>query len=245
MTSQRHSPTGSTSDARFARIDWAAIERDLDAWGHARLPRLLTTAECRALAGLYDEPSHFRKRVDLARHRFGGGGDYQYFGDPLPSLVAQLREALYPKLARLANRWNGQLGRDERFPPSLRGFLKRCHAAGQQRPTPLLLRYGDGGFNRLHQDLYGAIAFPLQVTVLLSDPEREFRGGEFLLIEQRARMQSRGDAIALARGEAVVFPTRERPVESARGFSRAVMRHGVSRIEGRRMALGIIFHDAK
>jgi len=245
VNSQRHSPTSSASDARFGRIDWAAVGRDLGAWGHARLPRLLTAAECRALAGLYDEPAHFRARVDLARQRFGGGGDYQYFANPLPPLVAQLREALYPELARVANRWNDQLGRDERFPPTLRGFLKRCHAAGQQRPTPLLLRYGDGGFNRLHQDLYGSIAFPLQVTVLLSEPAKDFRGGEFLLVEQRARMQSRGDAIALARGEAVVFPTWERPVESARGFSRAVMRHGVSRIEGRRMALGIIFHDAK
>jgi hypothetical protein len=243
---RRKQPSSKTgSDARFARIDWAAAERDLDHWGHARLPHLLTAAECRKLAGLYDRQECFRKRVDLARHRFGGGGDYQYFANPLPPIVAQLRERLYPALARIANRWSEQLGREERFPATLAAFQKRCHAAGQLRPTPLLLRYGDGGFNRLHQDLYGAIAFPLQVAVLLSDPQREFRGGEFLLVEQRARMQSRGDAIALSQGEAVVFPTRERPVESARGFSRAAMRHGVSRTDGRRLTLGIIFHDAK
>lgn len=227
-------------------MNWVEAERELEAWGHVRLPRLLLATECRQLAGLYDEPRHFRKRVDLSRHRFGGGGDYQYFGPPLPPLVAELRQALYPQLARIANRWQRALGRSERFPASLSGFLRRCHDAGQERPTPLLLRYGAGGYNRLHQDLYGEVAFPLQVTLLLSDPEREFRGGEFLLVEQRARMQSRGDAIALARGEAIVFPTRERPVESPRGFSRAVMRHGVSRVvSGRRLALGIIFHDAE
>ena len=222
-----------------------AARADLDTWGYARLPRLLSAAECRSLAGLYEEPQHFRKRVNLARQRFGGGGDYQYFANPLPRRVGELRKALYPALAGLANEWQEKLGREERFPATLAAFLEHCHAAGQQRPTPLLLRYGDGGFNRLHQDLYGSVAFPLQVTILLSDPDRDFAGGEFLLVEQRARMQSRGDAIALGRGEAIVFPTRERPVESARGFSRAVMRHGVSRIEGTRLALGIIFHDAK
>ena len=231
--------------SRVARTDWEQVGEALDAWGHARLPGLLTAADCRALARLYDAPEHFRKRVDLARHRFGDRGDYQYFARPLPPLVDALRAALYPPLARIANRWNRQLRSSQRYPDELDAFSRRCRAAGQPHPTPLLLRYADGGYNRLHQDLYGEIAFPLQVTVLLSEPGKDFRGGEFLLTESSARMQSRGDAVALARGEAVVFPTRERPVAGARGYRRATMRHGVSRIEGSRMALGLIFHDAK
>ena len=231
---------------RVSRIDWTRLETDLDAGGYARIPGLLTAAECRGLQSLYPEPRHFRKKVDLARQRFGDGGDYQYFARPLPARVAQLRTALYPGLARIANRWQKTLGSRRRFPRSLRSFLAQCHEAGQEQPTPLLLRYGAGGYNRLHQDLYGAVAFPLQVAVLLSNPERDFSGGEFLLVEQRARMQSRGDAIALRRGEAVVFPTRERPVRGARGVSRAQMRHGMSRLlSGSRLVLGIIFHDAK
>ena len=239
-------PGGDLPEMDVSRIDWARLEADLDTGGHARVPGLLTARECGALARLYPEPRHFRKKVDLAQHRFGDGGDYQYFAHPLPARVAQLRTALYPGLARIANRWQRTLGSEERFPRSLRRFLEQCHAAGQERPTPLLLRYDAGGYNRLHQDLYGAVAFPLQVTVLLSNPELDFAGGEFLLVEHRARMQSRGDAIALRRGEAVVFPTRERPVLAARGVSRAQVRHGMSRLlSGTRLTLGIIFHDAK
>ena len=227
------------------RIDWGAVGAELDAWGYARLPRLVTASECTQLARLYEQTEPFRKRVDLGRHRFGDGGDYQYFAYPLPRLVASLRRALYPPLAAIANRWNEALGHDERHPRTLAAYTKQCHAAGQRQPTPLLLRYGDGGYNRLHQDLYGAVAFPLQVTVLLSRPGRDFEGGEFLLTESAARMQSRGDAVALAQGEGIVFPTRERPIPGARGMRRATVRHGVSRIHGHRMALGIIFHDAK
>lgn len=241
---QASDPTGRL-DRRLGRIAWPALEEALDERGHARLPGLLTARDCKALARLYEEPEHFRKRVDLGRHGFGGGGDYQYFRDPLPDLVATLRRTLYPPLAAIANRWNQRLDKAARFPPTLAAFARQCRDAGQPHPTPLLLRYGDGGYNRLHQDLYGAVAFPLQVTVLLSEPGRDFRGGEFLLTESCARMQSRGDAIALQRGEAVIFPTAERPIPGARGDRRATMRHGVSRIEGARMALGIIFHDAK
>jgi hypothetical protein len=226
-------------------VDWAEVQRDLDERGHARLPGLLSAAECRRLARLYPEDPRFRSTVDMARHRFGLG-EYRYFTRPLPRLVEELRRALYPPLARLANRWQERLGASDRFERSLAGFLRRCRRAGQTRPTPLLLRYEQGGFNNLHQDLYGSVAFPLQVTVLLSRPEHDFRGGEFLLMEQRPRQQSRGEAVALRQGEAIVFPTRERPVQGARGVYRAQLRHGVSRLHsGRRLALGVIFHDAR
>lgn len=239
-------PGGEAGVMHVSRIDWARLEDDLDAHGHARLPGLLTARECRSLARLYSDPKRFRKKVDLAKHRFGDGGDYQYFSRPLPALVSRLRLALYPGLARIANRWQRQLGSTQRFPRSLRPFLALCQAAGQELPTPLLLRYHTGGYNRLHQDLYGSVAFPLQVAVLLSNPETDFSGGEFLLVEQRARMQSRGDAIALQRGEAVVFPTRERPIEGTRGTTRAQVRHGTSPLlSGNRLVLGVIFHDAK
>lgn len=230
--------------ARVARCDWAAAGEALEARGHARLPRLLTAGECRAADLLWEQRERFRSHVDMARHRFGEGA-YRYFASPLPPLVAALRRHLYPPLAGVANLWAERLVSEERYPPTLKGFLARCHRREQRRPTPLLLRYEAGGYNCLHQDLYGPIAFPLQVAILLSEPQRDFTGGELLLVEQRPRMQSRGEAISLARGEALIFPTRERPVAGKRGFSRSRMRHGVSTItSGRRSTLGIIFHDA-
>ena len=232
-------------ESRVRSRDWDEVAAQLDALGHARLPRLLRAAECRALARLYGEDERFRKTVDMERHRFGRG-EYRYFARPLPPLVTALRRALYPPLARIANRWQERLGLSERYEKSLRAFLARCRREGQTRPTPLLLRYEQGGENNLHQDLYGSVAFPLQVAVLLSKPGRDFEGGDFLLVEQRPRQQSRGEAIALAQGEAVVFPTRERPVEGARGVYRAQLRHGASRLlSGERSVLGIIFHDAR
>ncbi len=193
---------------------------------------------------LYEDRARFRKRVVMDRHGYGRG-EYQYFATPLPDAVAGLRTALYPPLAAIANRWALALGEAARFPDDHAAFLERCHAAGQTKPTPLLLRYGPGDYNRLHQDLYGAHVFPLQVVVLLSAPGTEFQGGEFVLTEQRARMQSRVEVVGLAQGDAAVFPVHHRPVAGARGAARAVMRHGVSRVrEGARMTLGIIFHDA-
>jgi hypothetical protein len=238
--------SGRTLAVRLARIDWQQAERCLQDHGYARIPRLLDARQCQGLASLYPDAAHFRKRVDLERHRFGAGGDYQYFARPLPALVDELRSALYPPLARIANAWQALLGREPRYHASLRGLLAECRTHGQSLPTPLLLRYGAGGYNRLHQDVYGPVAFPLQLTCLLSNPTGDFEGGEFLLLEQRPRMQSRGEAVRLERGEAIVFPTRERPVRGARGMQRAQLRHGVSRIiRGERLTLGIIFHDAK
>lgn len=229
---------------RLARIDWERAARDLDDWGYARLPRLLTASECNALAVLYDQDARFRSTIEMEPRRYGRG-QYRYLSHPLPPLVKTLRTRLYPPLARIANRWQERLGRADRFEPTPRAFLARCHRAGQERPTPLLLRYEAGGWNNLHQDLYGPVAFPLQLTCLLSRPGRDFEGGEFLLAEQRPRQQSRGLAVALERGEGIVFATRERPVEGARGVFRAALRHGVSRLlSGRRLALGVIFHDA-
>jgi hypothetical protein len=230
--------------SRLDRIDWRAVARELDAAGYARLPGILGAAECRALAALWSQPRRFRKRIVMEQHRFGAG-EYQYFANPLPPLVRELRTQLYARLAPIANAWREQLGARERYPASLADFLAQCHAQGQQRPTPLLLHYRAGGYNRLHQDLYGAIAFPLQFTCLLSRPGDDFTGGEFLLVEQRPRMQSRGDAIALEQGEGIVFATRERPVTGARGVGRAQHRHGVSVVRsGERTTLGIILHDA-
>lgn len=229
-------------------IEPLSLAADLAKYGHARLP-LLDPAACRELAGLYDQPEAFRSRVVMQRHGFGSG-EYKYLAYPLPEIVARLRGALYPPLAAIANDWAMQLGEtpsgtDGRFPDRLDDYLGQCHAAGQTRPTPLLLRYGVGDYNCLHQDLYGELVFPLQLTILLSDPETDFTGGEFLLVEQRPRMQSRGEAIALAQGEAVIFPVRHRPVRGTRGVYRATMRHGVSRVRsGVRQTLGIIFHDA-
>jgi hypothetical protein len=227
------------------RTDWKRVADDLDRWGYARIPRLLGARECAQLAAIYPRDDAFRKTISMDAHRFGSG-EYRYFSYPLPARVQRLRAALYPKLARIANAWQERLGDRERFEPTLARFLRRCHAHGQRRPTPLLLHYEAGGFNNLHQDLYGPIAFPLQVTIQLSRPGVDFAGGEFLLVEQRPRQQSRGSAIALAQGEAIVFATRERPVEGARGFYRVALRHGVSPLHsGSRTTLGIIFHDAK
>lgn len=229
---------------RLRAYDWARIAAELDAWGCARLDGLLAPAECDALVALYDDDARFRSRVVMARHGYGSG-EYRYFRYPLPPLVARLRAALYARLAPIANRWSEVLGERVRFPAAHADYLARCHAAGQKRPTPLLLRYQAGDYNRLHQDLYGAQVFPLQATVLLSVPGRDFRGGELVFTEQRPRMQSRADVVALGQGDAVVFAVRERPVRGARGLQRAVLRHGVSRLHaGRRHTLGVIFHDA-
>ena len=238
-------PRARTLGERLASLDWRRAARDLDELGHTRLPGLLTAAECRALDALYTRDERFRSTVAMEPRRFGAG-EYRYFAYPLPPLVAELRESLYPPLARIANRWLAALGSPVRYPAELGRFLARCHRQGQGRPTPLLLRYGPGGFNCMHQDVYGPLAFPLQVAFLLSRPEADFSGGEFVLLEQRPRQQSRAEALALRRGEAVVFPNQLRPARGARGVVRAQVRHGVSRVRsGQRTALGVIFHDAK
>jgi hypothetical protein len=205
---------------------------------------LIEPDECRALAALWPDPARFRSRVVMQRHGFGQG-EYQYFAYPLPEPVERLRQALYPELAAVANHWSEQLDQARRFPPTLEAWLRQCHQGGQQRPTPLLLRYGPGDYNCLHRDLYGELVFPVQATVLLSDPRRDFGGGEFMLVEQRPRMQSRGEVVPLALGDAVIFAVNERPVKGTRGFYRTAMRHGVSTLrKGERFTLGIIFHDA-
>ena len=237
-------PTEPGATERAAAADWTAIGAALDERGYAVLPALLAAGECHGLAALYPREEAFRSRIVMERHAFGRG-EYKYFRYPLPAPVAALREALYPALAPIANRWQERLGGATRFPARLADYLGLCHAAGQQRPTPLLLLYCEGDFNRLHQDLYGDLCFPLQATVLLSRPGRDFAGGEFLLVEQRPRMQSRGEVVPLAEGETVIFAVNDRPVAGARGFYRAKMRHGVSRLHrGRRLTLGLIFHDA-
>lgn len=226
-------------------IDWAAAEVELDAAGVARLGGVLAPEDCRALVALYDDAARFRSRVVMARHGFGRG-EYQYLAYPLPDRVQALREALYPRLAPIANRWNERMGLAPRYPGAHAEFLARCHAAGQARPTPLLLRYGPGDYNCLHQDLYGEHVFPLQVVVLLSAPGEDFAGGEFVLTEQRPRMQSRAEVVPLAQGDAVAFAVHHRPVQGTRGIYRVNLRHGVSRIRsGQRHTLGVIFHDAK
>ena len=230
--------------ARIEIIDWRAIAAELDGQGWATFPKLLTPAECREIAGLYEDAGRFRSKVVMARHGFGRG-EYQYFAYPLPDLIDGLRGALYPRLAPIANRWNEAMGVEIRYPADHAAFLESCHAAGQSRPTPLLLRYGPDDYNCLHQDLYGACVFPLQVAILLSEPGEDFEGGEFVLTEQRPRMQSRPSVVPLRRGDGVVFAVNQRPVQGSRGFYRTVLRHGVSRIRaGRRHTLGIIFHDA-
>jgi len=233
-------------ELRLARYDWSQVNADLDRDGVAVLPGLLATAECSGLAALYEEaePSTFRSRIVMSRHGFGQG-EYKYFAYPLPALVAQLRTALYVRLVATANRWNELLGTGVRYPASHAEYLERCHAAGQTRPTPLLLRYGAGDYNCLHQDLYGTHAFPLQVVILLSASGEEFEGGELVLTEQRPRMQSRPTVVPLGRGDAAVFAVNHRPVHGARGIYRVAMRHGVSRIRrGTRSTVGLIFHDA-
>jgi hypothetical protein len=225
-------------------IDWAGLEAQLEERGYALLGRLLPAKECERVRRWFADDARFRSTIEMEPRRFGRGR-YRYFASPLPRPVQELREALYPPLAAIANRWQERLGAAERFEPALAAFLARCHAAGQKRPTPLLLRYEAGGYNRLHQDLYGRIAFPLQVTIVLSREGTEYTGGEFLLTEQPARMQARGIAIRLGLGEAIAFPNALRPVPSARGWSRARVRHGISELRsGERLALGIIFHDA-
>ncbi len=230
-------------DALAPALDWPRIEAALDEDGCAATGPILTAEACAKVAALYDGAT-FRSRVVMARHGYGMG-EYKYFAYPLPAPVAYLRETLYPPLARIANRWNERLGRAADFPPDLATYLARCHAAGQTRPTPLLLKYSAGDYNRLHRDLYGALHFPLQATVLLSAPGRDFTGGEFVLTETRPRMQSRAEVVPLAQGEAVIFAVNERPAQGARGWHRVALRHGVSRIRsGHRMTLGVIFHDA-
>ena len=230
--------------ARVAALPWEAIGAELDARGFATTGPLLDAAECVGLAAVYGEERRFRSRVDMARYRFGLG-EYKYFASPLPEPVATLRQNLYPHLAPIANRWMERLGARERYPATLAGLARLCARHGQTKPTPLLLHYTAGGYNCLHQDLYGAVAFPLQATVLLSDAAADFTGGEFLLVEQRPRAQSAGHVVPLRQGEAVLFATRHRPAKSARGWYRAQLRHGVSEIRsGERYTLGVIFHDA-
>jgi hypothetical protein len=205
---------------------------------------LIEPGQCRALASLWPDKARFRSHVIMQRHGYGQG-EYQYFAYPLPEPVEKLRQALYPALAEVANRWNEQLDKAKRFPPTLQGWLRQCHEGGQKRPTPLLLRYGPDDYNCLHRDLYGELVFPLQATILLSEPDRDFAGGEFMLVEQRPRMQSRGEVVPLEQGDAVIFAVNERPVKGTRGFHRTAMRHGVSSLHrGERFTLGIIFHDA-
>jgi uncharacterized protein len=230
--------------SRLAGIDWGRIGAELDGFGATTTGVLLTPAECVGIASRYGREEGFRSRVVMSRHGFGRG-EYKYYAYPLPGLIAELRTALYPSLAAIANRWEEALGRRGDYPEDHAAYLDRCHAAGQRRPTPLLLRYETGDYNCLHQDLYGALAFPLQVAFLLSAPGEHFTGGEFVLTEQRPRMQSRAEVVSLRQGEGVIFAVNQRPVQGGRGVYRVTMRHGVSRLRsGERFTLGIIFHDA-
>ena len=230
---------------RLAQLDWKAIEASLWQRGYAKTDPLLTPEECNALVALYSKDQLFRSRIDMRRFRFGEG-EYKYFTYPLPPLVQALRETIYPRLAVIANAWAKALGEPEMFPLSHDKLLTSCRRKGQTKPTPLLLRYGAGDYNCLHQDIYGAVAFPLQLTAFLSRPDSDFSGGEFLLLEQRPRAQSRGEVLAPEQGEILIFATRHRPVQGSRGYYRVNMRHGVSRIrQGHRHTLGVIFHDAK
>jgi hypothetical protein len=240
----RESCVNTSIAERVARLDWAAIGASLDEWGHARTPALLTPPECALLRALYADDARFRSRVDMARYRFGVG-EYKYFADPLPPVVRQLREHGYPPLAAVANGWEAALKTRVRHPADLAGLSALCARRGQRKPTPLLLRYDAGGYNCLHQDIYGDVVFPIQLTVLLSEPGKDFEGGEFMLVEQRPRAQSRGSVVHLEQGEAVIFTTRHRPAAGTRGYHRTSMRHGVSRVlSGERYTLGIIFHNA-
>ena len=226
-------------------LDWEEIGAALDERGHAVTAPVLEARECRELAALYDDAQRFRKTVDMARVSYGDG-QYRYFADPVPPAVARLREALYVPLAVIANSWWERLGEEERFPASFAEFQARCRARGQGQPTPLLLDYRSGGYNCLHQDVYGELAFPLQCACLLSAPGEDFTGGEFVLVEQRPRMQSRAEVVALEQGSFVIFPNQRRPVAGKRGYYRVQVRHGVSRVlSGHRRTLGIIFHDAR
>jgi uncharacterized protein len=231
-------------DEGLAALDWPAIERELDAYGCAVAPKLLSPETCRELAALYPDDSRFRSRIVMGSHGFGKG-EYKYFAYPLPEPIVALRRGFYSRLAAVADRWNEAMGVSVRYPAEHEAFLARCHQAGQARPTPLLLRYGPGDYNCLHQDVYGEHLFPLQVAILLSEPGRDFTGGEFVLTEQRPRMQSRAEVAPLTQGDGVIFAVRERPVQGTRGTYRVNLRHGVSRIKsGERFTLGVIFHDA-
>ena len=237
--------TARSAEQRVSQYDWKALSQELSSYGCAVMKKLLSPEECREIARLYDDGGHFRSHIHMARHGFGKG-EYRYFKYPLPDLVLGLRTAVYPRLAEVANDWNERMGIDDRFPERHADFLKKCHDQGQTRPTPLLLKYVAGDFNCLHQDLYGDLAFPLQITILLSEPESDFIGGEFVLTEQRPRMQSRAEVVPLQQGDAVAFAVHNRPVQGTRGTYRVNLRHGVSRIRsGMRHTVGIIFHDAK
>ena len=242
---ERSSITSVKNNAeRVEELDWERILHDLDAQGSAIIERLITSAECDTLAQLYPQDRIFRSRVLMAQHGFGQG-EYKYFSYPLPDLVDDLRTTIYPRLVPIANRWNSVMGIDVRYPEKHADFITRCHNAGQFKPTPLLLQYGPGDYNCLHQDLYGEHVFPLQVTILLSEPERDFTGGEFVLTEQRPRMQSRPEVVPLRQGDVLIFAVHHRPVQGTRSSYRVNLRHGVSRVRsGRRHTVGIIFHDA-
>ncbi|PXX59569.1 hypothetical protein SAMN05660489_04595 [Pseudomonas sp. LAMO17WK12:I10] len=237
--------SASSLEQRLACLDWASIEQQLDQDGSAVIDNLLSADQCHELSGLYPHSELFRSRVVMARHGFGRG-EYQYFAYPLPQRVAELRGQFYPCLVPLANRWNQLMNIPVQYPPRHEDFLQRCHAAGQQRPTPLLLQYGPQDYNCLHQDVYGDNVFPLQVAILLSRPGIDFTGGEFVITEQRPRMQSRPQVIGLKQGDALIFAVHHRPVPGVRGHYRVTLRHGVSRLHsGRRHTLGVIFHDAQ
>jgi hypothetical protein len=230
---------------RVSAFDWSNLTAQLDGFGNAVIKGLLTPEQCRGIAELYPHEEQFRSHIHMARHGFGKG-EYRYFKYPLPDLISGLRTALYPRLAVVANAWNERMGVDLRYPEKHAEFLKQCHDAGQTRPTPLLLQYVPGDFNCLHQDLYGDLAFPLQVAILLSEPGKDFSGGEFVLTEQRPRMQSRAEVVPLKQGDAVIFAVHNRPVQGTKGTYRVNLRHGVSRLRsGKRHTVGIIFHDAK
>jgi len=230
---------------KLSNLDWNQIERDIAQWGFAKTPAILTAEECQDLISFYSDDARFRSRIDMARYRFGEG-EYKYFANPLPAVVGDLRRHSYPRLARIVNRWAEESGKSDRYPAELDTFLDICHKKGQTRPTPLLLYYETGCYNCLHQDLYGEVAFPLQMTCVLSRRGIDYTGGELLLVEQRPRAQSFGQVVTLEQGEAVIFPNSYRPVKGARGYYRVNMRHGVSRLlSGSRYSLGIIFHDAK
>ena len=230
---------------RVAALDWPAIEADLDNHGWASTGPVLSADECEELAVLYASDGNFRSKINMARHGFGSG-EYKYLANPLPAIVGALRASLYPPLALIADRWNDAMRIPTRYPPAHAAFIGACHGAGQTKPTPLILRYGPGDYNCLHQDIYGDLVFPFQAAFLLSRPDADFTGGEFVLTEQRPRMQSRAEVVPLRQGEAVIFPVHHRPVQGTRGIYRVNMRHGVSRLRsGQRHVLGIIFHDAK
>lgn len=238
-------PLDQSAEARVAAYDWQAISSELNGFGCGVLEKLLSAEECRRISALYTQEQHFRSHIHMARHGFGKG-EYRYFKYPLPDLLGGLRTALYPHLADVANQWNGRMGIEERYPAEHTQFLRQCHDAGQIRPTPLLLQYVPGDFNCLHQDLYGDLAFPIQVAILLSEPGEDFTGGEFVLTEQRPRMQSRVEVVPLRQGDAVAFAVHNRPVQGTKGNYRVNLRHGVSRVRsGLRHTVGIIFHDAR